>query len=47
MEIIYEYIATDEETHIIPLSPYLVNCTLYNSLFVASNSNFAMWEDNG
>ena len=47
MQIIYEYLATDGETHKTSLSPYLVSYTLYLSSFVADNSNFAMWELDG
>tara|TARA_R100001530_G_C4266521_1_gene141938 strand:+ start:344 stop:499 length:156 start_codon:yes stop_codon:yes gene_type:complete len=47
MEIVYEYIATDEENRTTPLSPCLVNHTLYPSLFVADISKVAEWELDG
>ena len=47
MKIIYEYLATDGETHTTSLSPYLVSYTLYPTSFVADNSNFAIWELDG
>jgi len=46
MKIIYKYIATDEDTHTTSLPSCCVDYTLYPSLFVATNSNFAMWESN-
>ena len=47
MEIIYTYLATDKDTQGTSLPQSCVNHTLYPPLFVADNSNFAMWEDNG
>ena len=47
MQIIYKYLATDGEIHNTSLSPYLVDYTLHLPSFVADNSNFAIWEDNG
>ena len=47
MEVIYTHLATDGEETNTSLSPSFVNYTLYPSSFVADNSNFAMWEDNG
>ena len=47
MKIIYEYIAIDEKYNIPLTSPYVVSYALYPSLFVASFSKFADWEDNG
>jgi len=44
MKIIYTYIATDETTHTTALPSCCVNYTLYPGSFVATNSNFAMWE---
>ena len=47
MKIVYKYQATDEDAHGTSLSPCCVNHTLYPSLFVADNSNFALWESDG
>ena len=47
MQIIYEYLATDGETHTTSLSSYLVSYTLYPTSFVADNSKLASWELDG
>ena len=47
MKIIYEYIATDEKNQYTSIFPCCVDYTLYPDSFVATNSNFAIWESNG
>ena len=47
MQIIYEYLVTDGETHNTSLSSCFVDYTVYPSSFVTNNSTLALWEIDG